>query len=237
MGEHSSQTVSRQCQRLIAAPIPERRRIFHSRKPEYPDHLLAAKAVMDGSMTLGMMLAVQYILTVERSDRADDRVSAHGPGRQNQPGTIGEIHQQQDEESPKQSKISLLPARKDGGSESGLHYAGPHSERVLDEIDFHIPAGKVTAIVAPAAAAKPRCLNCCSAYPPTQGENLHRRHESQACQRTFLAQSMRGGDAGRVYLFRYDCQQYCGHLKWSIPKNSCMPRGWRIFRSSSNRCP
>ncbi len=75
---------------------------------------LAAKAVMDGSMTLGMMLAVQYILgqlngpieqMIEFLHTAQDaKISLE---------RLGEIHQQQDEESPKQSKISLLPARKD----------------------------------------------------------------------------------------------------------------------------
>lgn len=134
---------------------------------------LAAKAVMDGSMTLGMMLAVQYILgqlngpieqMIEFLHTAQDaKISLE---------RLGEIHQQQDEESPQQSKISLLPARKDlVVSNLAFHYAGPHSERVLDEIDLHIPAGKVTAIVGTSGSGKTTLLKLLLGfYPPTQGK-------------------------------------------------------------------
>ncbi len=132
-----------------------------------------AEAVIEGHMTLGMMLAVQYILgqlnspieqMIEFLHTAQDaKISLE---------RLGEIHQQQDEESPEQSKISLLPSRKDlVVSELAFQYAGPHSERVLEDIALCIPAGKVTAIVGTSGSGKTTLLKLLLGfYPLTHGK-------------------------------------------------------------------
>lgn len=133
---------------------------------------LAAKAVMDGRMTLGMMLAVQYILgqlnspieqLIEFLHTAQDaKISLE---------RLGEIHQQQDEESPEQAKICLLPARKDMSvSQLAFQYAGPHSEYVLQDIELCIPAGNVTAIVGTSGSGKTTLMKLLLGfYAPTHG--------------------------------------------------------------------
>ena len=133
----------------------------------------AAKGVIDGDMTLGMMMAVQYIIGQLNSpieqligflhSLQDAKISLE---------RLSEIHQKEDEEKPQGEQIGELP--KDLPlSIKGLsfHYEGPHSERVLDNIDLTIQPRKVTAIVGMSGSGKTTLVKLLLGfYPPTEGE-------------------------------------------------------------------
>jgi len=133
----------------------------------------AAKAVIDGDMTLGMMLAVQYIIGQLNSPieqlinfmhtTQDAKISLE---------RLGEIHRKKDEEDPDEEKVSILPKNR------GIHidkvsfqYEGPHSEMVLKEIELEIPESKITAIVGVSGSGKTTLVKLMLGfYPPTHGD-------------------------------------------------------------------
>lgn len=133
----------------------------------------AAKGVIDGDMTLGMMMAVQYIIGQLNSpieqligflhSLQDAKISLE---------RLSEIHQKEDEEKPQGEQIGEppkdLPLAIKGLS---FHYEGPHSERVLDNIDLTIPPRMVTAIVGMSGSGKTTLVKLLLGfYPPTEGE-------------------------------------------------------------------
>ncbi len=133
----------------------------------------AAKAVVEGDMTLGMMLAVQYIIgqlnaPIEQligflHSTQDAKISLE---------RLGEIHLKEDEERPDEHKLSILPEKK-GITVSGLsfQYEGPHSEMVLNNLDLEIPESKVTAIVGTSGSGKTTLVKLLLGfYPPVKGE-------------------------------------------------------------------
>jgi ATP-binding cassette subfamily B protein len=133
----------------------------------------AAKSVIDGTMTLGMMMAVQYIIGQLNSPiqqligffhaTQDAKISLE---------RLGEIHQREDEESPDDARMTSLPANKTLTiSNLSFQYEGPHSEFVLKDLDLTIPERKVTAIVGVSGSGKTTLVKLLLGfYPPTRGE-------------------------------------------------------------------
>ena len=133
----------------------------------------AAKAVIDGDMTLGMMMAVQYIIGQLNSpieqligffhSTQDAKISLE---------RLGEIHEKKDEESPDEEKISILPENKSLNiSNLSFQYEGPHSEFVLKDLSLHIPEKKITAVVGVSGSGKTTMVKLLLGfYPPTKGE-------------------------------------------------------------------
>ena len=130
--------------------------------------VLAATAVIHGQMTLGMMLAVQYIIgqlnaPVEQlmsflNSLQDVKISLE---------RINEIHEMANEESNPEA----LTAFKD--KDRGLHFGqvdfkyDPHEPRkTLDGIKVHIPEGKVTAIVGTSGSGKTTMMKLLLGYYP-----------------------------------------------------------------------
>lgn len=135
--------------------------------------VIAAKAVVDGTMTLGMMLAVQYIIgqlnsPVEQlisffNTTQDAKISLE---------RLGEIHDRDDEEDYESGKLTDIP-EKSGIEVKNLsfHYEGPESERVLNNINITIPPGKQTAIVGTSGSGKTTLIKLLLGfYPPYKGE-------------------------------------------------------------------
>ena len=133
---------------------------------------IAAKAVLDGQMTLGMMLAVQYIIGQLNSpidqmiqfihSWQDAKISLE---------RLGEIHEKEDEEKFEDDKLRELPSdRSILMDKISFQYAGPHSPLVLHDIDLEIPLGKTTAIVGASGSGKTTLLKLMLGfYPPTNG--------------------------------------------------------------------
>lgn len=134
-----------------------------------------AKAVIDGQMTLGMMLAVQYIIGQLNSpieqligfmqSWQDAKISLE---------RLGEIEEKDAEDNPDSFSINELPPKKDITINNvSFQYEGPHSPFVLKEINLKIPANKVTAIVGTSGSGKTTLLKLLLGfYKPVEGEVL-----------------------------------------------------------------
>ncbi|MBQ9469584.1 MAG: peptidase domain-containing ABC transporter [Bacteroidales bacterium] len=135
--------------------------------------IMAAKAVVDGHMTLGMMTAAQYIIgqlnaPIEQligffNEAQDARISL---------GRLSEVHLRDDEEPADSSMLHEIPA--DAGlrvSNLCFAYDGPDGQRVLSDVSIDIPAGKQTAIVGTSGSGKTTLVKLLLGfYPPLSGE-------------------------------------------------------------------
>lgn len=117
---------------------------------------IVAKAVIDGQMTLGMMMAVQYIIGQLNSpisqligfvqSAQDAQISLE---------RLAEIHDREDEEPTIAPNINLLPDKKYILLQNlDFQYEGPHSPFVLKDLTFTIPEKKITAIVGASGSGK-----------------------------------------------------------------------------------
>lgn len=134
---------------------------------------LAAIAVMKGEMTLGMMLAVQYIIG-QLNGPVDQMV---GFLQSTQDAKIsmerlGEIHLKEDEEAGADNKSAIIPQKRDLSLLNvSFQYEGPHSEEVLRGVNILIPDGKVTAIVGTSGSGKTTLIKLLLGfYKATRGE-------------------------------------------------------------------
>ncbi len=134
---------------------------------------LAAKLVIDGQLTLGMLLAVQFIvgqLNVPVSQligfiqsMQDAKISLE---------RMGEIHSREDEE-PVGEKVPVLPADRTIRLEKvSYSYTGPLGTKVLDQLDLVIPEGKVTAVVGPSGSGKTTLLKLLLKFDEPQGGRI-----------------------------------------------------------------
>ncbi len=137
--------------------------------------VIAAKSVVDGQMTLGMMLSVQYIIgqlnsPIEQligffNQTQDAKISLE---------RLGEIHLRKDEEDVEESHIDDIPTNKGIALNNlSFRYEGPDSELVLDKVNLLIPPGKQTAIVGTSGSGKTTLVKLLLGfYPPSEGEIL-----------------------------------------------------------------
>lgn len=134
---------------------------------------LVAKSVIDGQLTLGGMMAIQYIVGQVNSpieqllgfiqSLQDAKISLE---------RLNEIHQMEDEEPLDKALLKELPTNK-SISIQGLNftYPGAGNEPVLKGIDLDIPEGKTTAIVGMSGSGKTTILKLLLRfYTPEKGE-------------------------------------------------------------------
>jgi ATP-binding cassette subfamily B protein len=137
--------------------------------------IVAATAVLKGSMTLGMMLAVQFIigqLNVPVSQiigffrmSQDAKMSLD---------RLAEVHNLEEEEPDPEVKVRRLPEKKDiYFNNLSYQYEGPHSPFALKDIDLFIEENKITAVVGTSGSGKTTLLKMLLGfYHPVAGEIL-----------------------------------------------------------------
>lgn len=134
---------------------------------------LAASSVINGEITLGMMLAIQYIIGQLNAPILEMVSFIHtAQDAKMSLERLGEIHQMEEEDKGFEASNTIFP---DDASLSFEHldfqYEGPHSEKVLRNINLLIPEGKITAIVGASGSGKTTLLKLLLRfYEPTAGE-------------------------------------------------------------------
>lgn len=160
---------------------------------------LSAKLVIDGSITLGMMLAISSIVGSLNGPIAqliefvrelqDARISL---------ARLSEIHEKEDEIQQEMHQNSDVPYDKDIEIK-GLSYRYLGSDiPVLDELNLKIPANKVTAIVGVSGSGKTTLMKLLlKFYEPNSGEihigNTQLRNIAQKAWRSAIGTVMQEG--------------------------------------------
>jgi ATP-binding cassette subfamily B protein len=137
--------------------------------------IVAATAVLKADMTLGMMLAVQFIigqLNVPVSQiigffrmSQDAKMSLD---------RLAEVHNLDEEEPDPEVKVRKLPEKKDIYFNGlSFQYEGPRSPYALKDIDLFIAENRITAIVGTSGSGKTTLLKMLLGfYQPVAGEIL-----------------------------------------------------------------
>jgi len=137
--------------------------------------IVAATSVLKGEMTLGAMLAVQFIigqLNVPVSQiigffrmSQDAKMSLD---------RLSEVHNLEEEEPNPEVKIRKLPEKKDiYFNNLSYQYEGPRSPYALKDIDLFIEENKITALVGTSGSGKTTLLKMLLGfYHPVEGEIL-----------------------------------------------------------------
>ncbi len=134
--------------------------------------VLAATAVINGNLTLGMMLAIQYIIgqlnsPVEQMmsfiySWQDVSISLD---------RMNEIHTQKNEEDENRTVEDLPENRSVKIENLCFKYDGARPDYVLDNINLDIPQGKVTAIVGASGSGKTTLVKLLLGYyAPNEGK-------------------------------------------------------------------
>lgn len=134
---------------------------------------LSAEAVINGNLTLGAMVAVQYI--VGQLSSPIEQLLSFVQGFQDAKISLerlNEIHQMEDEEPINREWNHSLPENKSLTiNKITFRYPGAGNEPVLQDIDLHIPQGKTTAIVGMSGSGKTTILKLLLRfYEPQKGE-------------------------------------------------------------------
>ena len=147
--------------------------VFFSQTTSLLVSFIAARSVIEGDMTLGMMMAVSYIIgqlsgpigqVIGFVQAAQDaKISLE---------RLNEIHNKEDEEQTIESKINELPNNKTLLIEDlYFSYDGADRDYVLNGINLSIPENKVTAIVGASGSGKTTLIKLLlSFYQPNKGK-------------------------------------------------------------------
>lgn len=145
---------------------------FLSRMRSVLISFLAAKAVIDGDMTLGMMLSTQYMVG-QLSGPINDLMSFIHKAQNARISLerMQQIYHEEDEENPAQLKLQHFPPNQTLFlNRVSFHYPGPKPVNVLDDLSLAIPEGKVTAIVGASGSGKTTLLKLLlGLHRPQQG--------------------------------------------------------------------
>lgn len=134
---------------------------------------LSAKAVVDGDITLGMMMSISYIIgqlsgpigqVISFSQSLQDaKISLE---------RLNEIHNKKDEEQTITEKINSLPDDRTLKIENlCFSYDGAERDYVLENLNLIIPQKKITAIVGASGSGKTTIIKLLLGfYPATKGD-------------------------------------------------------------------
>lgn len=157
---------------LILGQLQQVGSVFFSQTTNIIVLFIAAKAVVEGQMTLGMMMALTYIIG-QLSAPVEQFI---GFARAFQDAQISlerlnEIHGKVDEEDTITNKLSILPIHRDISIENlFFSYDGADRDYVLNNINLKIPQEKVTAIVGASGSGKTTLIKLLLGfYEPNKG--------------------------------------------------------------------
>lgn len=153
-----------QFQRAGAAFINEGKNIIIS--------VVAAQAVIQGHMSLGMMLAVQYIIGHMNAPlEAVVQFMLAAQEAKISLERMDEIHRRPEEEPVGDAKVTVLPANGDLILQNvSFRYGGPQSPLALRNVSLLFQEGKTTAIVGTSGSGKTTLLKLLlNFYPPNEG--------------------------------------------------------------------
>ena len=149
--------------------------VFFSQTTNILISFIAARSVVSGDMTLGMMMSLTYIvgqlsspieqfITFARAFQ-DAKISME---------RLSEIHQKEDEEQTLSSKINKLPVNRTLTiKDLYFSYDGSDRNYVLNRINLTIPENKVTAIVGASGSGKTTLMKLLLGfYEPNKGSVL-----------------------------------------------------------------
>ena len=137
--------------------------------------VVAATAVIHGQLTLGMMLAVQYIIGQLNSpveqlmsffySVQDVKISLE---------RINEIHRMDDENGKQGLETSVTDETKGIDMENINFKYDPHAlKTIIDNVSLTIPKGKVTAIVGASGSGKTTLIKLMLGYYPVLGGQIN----------------------------------------------------------------
>ena len=136
--------------------------------------VMAASAVIHGNITLGMMLAIQYVIGQLNSpvndllsfcySLQDVKISLE---------RINEIHRMADENGDSHTKTDTI-CMEQGIRLSHVDFKyDPHAPvKTIDQVSFTVPCGKVTAIVGASGSGKTTLIKLMLGYYPAAGGQL-----------------------------------------------------------------
>lgn len=157
---------------LILGQLQQVGSVFFSQTTNIIVSFIAAKAVLDGQMTLGMMMALTYIIgqlsaPVEQfigfiRSFQDAQISLE---------RLNEVHSKEDEEETIENKLTILPNKRDISIENlSFSYDGADRNYILENINLNIPQEKVTAIVGASGSGKTTLIKLLLGfYEPNKG--------------------------------------------------------------------
>lgn len=136
--------------------------------------VLAATSVINGELTIGMMLAIQYIIGQLNSpveqlmsfiySLQDVKISLE---------RINEIHMSKDEEDCCQTVMSFNDSQHSITLDNiSFRYDQYAIKNTIDNISFHMPEGKVTAIVGASGSGKTTLIKLMLGYYPVENGNI-----------------------------------------------------------------
>ena len=146
--------------------------VFFTQTTQILIYYLAARSVVEGYMTLGMMMSLAYIIGQVAAPVGefigfaqsfqDAKISLE---------RLNEIHSQDDEETGIENKLSNISNCSDIRLENiSFSYSGSRRQLALKNISLTIPANKVTAIVGESGCGKTTLIKLLQGfYPPMYG--------------------------------------------------------------------
>lgn len=132
--------------------------------------LIVALSVIDGSMTLGMMMSVQFIMGQIQIPLSSFLELAHS--YQDAKISLERLSEVVNRKNDDHGSHHVLPQESEIVLENvSFHYEGPQSPKVLHSISLKIPFNKTTAIVGASGSGKTTLLKLMiKLYKPSQGK-------------------------------------------------------------------